>query len=108
MDFGEEQIIVKLVDEIENSVCTCKSKGLCIHKAEALILYKLYKNYLTLEELNSYNFNKSYIDEKIIKKAGNEIRSLIEEILISGICRLPETILDSINNMAVKCHNYKL
>ena len=108
VDFGEEQIIVKLVDEIENSVCTCKSKGLCIHKAEALILYKLYKNYLTLEELNSYNFNKSYIDEKIIKKAGNEIRSLIEEILISGICRLPETILDSINNMAVKCHNYNL
>ena len=108
VDFREEHIKVKLLDEIENCVCTCKSKELCIHKAEALILYKLQKKYLTLEELSEYAQSKNYIDIEIIKKAASEIRTLIEDILISGICRVPETILDSINNMAVKCHNYDL
>ncbi len=108
VDFHEENIKVKLLDEIENCVCTCKSKDLCIHKAEALILYKLQKKYLTLEELSIYAQSKNYIDIEIIKKAAAEIRTLIEDILISGICRVPETILDCINNMAVKCHNYDM
>lgn len=108
VDFGEENIKVKLLDEIENCVCTCKSKDLCIHKAEALILYKIQKNYLTVEELNTYAADKNYVDMETIKKAGSEVRGLIEDILISGISRVPETILDSINNMAVKCHNYDL
>ena len=98
VDFREEHIKVKLLDEIENCVCTCKSKELCIHKAEALILYKLQKKYLTLEELSEYAQSKNYIDIEIIKKAASEIRTLIEDILISGICRVPETILDSINS----------
>lgn len=108
VDFYEEQVKVKLLNEIENCVCTCKSKNLCIHKAEALILYKLEKKYLTIEELIEYGQGKNYLDIDVIKKAASEIRALIEDILISGICRVPETILDSINNMAVKCHNYDL
>lgn len=108
VDFGEELIKVRLLDDIENSLCSCKSKELCIHKAEALILYKLYKNYISLEELNNYLISKEVLDYENIKKATVEIRNLIEEILISGISRVPETILDSINNMAIKCHNYDL
>ena len=108
VDFGEELIKVRLLDDIENSLCSCKSKELCIHKAEALILYKLYKNYISLEELNNYLISKEVLDYENIKKATVEIRNLIEEILISGISRVPETILDSINNMAIKCHNYEL
>ena len=108
VDFGEELIKVRLLDDIENSLCSCKSKELCIHKAEALILYKLYKNYISLEELNNYLISKEVLDYENIKKATVEIRNLIEEILISGISRVPETILDSINNMAIKCHNCDL
>lgn len=108
VEFGEELIKVRLLDDIENSLCSCKSKELCIHKAEALILYKLYKNYISLEELNNYLLSKDVLDYENIKKATLEIRNLIEEILISGISRVPETILDSINNMAIKCHNYDL
>ena len=108
VDFGEELIKVRLLDDIENSLCSCKSKELCIHKAEALILYKLYKNYISLEELNNYLISKEVLDYENIKKATVEIRNLIEEILRSGISRVPETILDSINNMAIKCHNYDL
>ena len=108
VEFGEELIKVRLLDDIENSLCSCKSKKLCIHKAEALILYKLYKNYISLEELNNYLLSKDVLDYENIKKATLEIRNLIEEILISGISRVPETILDSINNMAIKCHNYDL
>lgn len=44
--FKDENIDVKLLDDIENSICSCKSKIFCSHKAEALILYKLQKKYL--------------------------------------------------------------
>ncbi len=108
VNFGEEGIVVTLLNEIENSVCSCKSKELCKHKAEALILYKLEKGYLTLEELLSYEKKIKHIDEEEIKKVSKEIRYCIEEILISGLARCTETTIDRLNNMAIICHNYDL
>lgn len=108
VNFGEEEIVVRLLNEMENSVCSCKSKELCKHKAEALILYKLEKGYLTLEELVSYEKKIKYIDDQQIKKASKEIRYCIEEMLISGLARCTETTVDRLNNMAIICHNYDL
>lgn len=108
VDFGEEECVVKLLDDIENSVCSCKSKELCRHKAEALILYKLEKGDITLEDLKAYEKKIKFVDEETIKKASFEIRKSIEEIMITGLARCSQGTLDKINNMAVICHNYDL
>ena len=108
IDFGEEECVVKLLDDIENSVCSCKSKELCRHKAEALILYKLEKGDITLEDLKAYEKKIKFVDEETIKKASFEIRKSIEEIMITGLARCSQSTLDKINNMAVICHNYDL
>ena len=108
VDFNEENIVVKLLDNIENSICTCKSKEICKHKAEALILYKLKKGYTTLDELKTYENTIQYLENDNIKKASSKIKTCIEDILISGLSRIPLTILDTLNNMAIICHNYDL
>ena len=108
VDFGEEECVVKLLDDIENSVCSCKSKELCRHKAEALILYKLEKGDITLEDLKAYEKKIKFVDEETIKKPSFEIRKSIEEIMITGLARCSQGTLDKINNMAVICHNYDL
>lgn len=106
VNFVDENIVVKLLDNLDNCVCSCKKKEMCRHKAEAIILYKLKKGYLTLEELNSYDKSLSLINEEDGKKACREIKNVMEEIFISGLSRLSPTILDKLNNSAVICHNY--
>lgn len=108
VDFNKEAIVVKLLDNMENSICTCKSRELCIHKGEALILYKLQKGYVTFNQLKDYINVIQYLEKENIQKASERIKKCIEDILISGLSRIPLTILDRLNNMAVICHNYDL
>lgn len=106
--FEDEEINVKLLYSIDNSICSCKSKDICKHKAESLIIYKLKEGCITLDDLKEYEKKITYLNEEALKKASEEIRSCIEEILVIGISRSPITLLDKLNNMAIKCHNYDL
>ncbi|AKA68159.1 SWIM zinc finger family protein [Clostridium scatologenes] len=108
VDFNDEGILVKLLDDIENSICSCKSKELCVHKAEALILYKLEKGYLKLEKLKDSIENELLFNKDEMKKAAVKLRQTIEDIFITGLSRTPITILDKLNSTAVICHNYEL
>lgn len=87
---------------IEKTICTCKQKEFCIHKAEAVLYYKLFKRALDLNELYET------IDLKISKEAVEEVKCLIKEITILGLARLPESILDRIETTAVVCHSSNL
>lgn len=106
--FKDEGISVKFLGDIENSICSCKAKDFCSHKAEALILYKLKKGYLTLEELKKLNVSVLKFDEENLKKASIKIKAFVEDILITGLSRAPITTLDNLNNLAIICHNYEL
>ena len=108
VDFIDENVVVKLMDDLNNSICSCKEKGMCRHKAEAIILYKIKEGYLTLEELKEYDKSFKGIDEDNALKACGEIKNILEEILISGLSRLSPVILDNLSNTAVICHNYDL
>jgi hypothetical protein len=87
---------------IEKTICTCKQKEFCTHKAEAVLYYKLYKKALDLNELYEA------LDLKICKEAVKEVKCLIKEITILGLARLPESILDRIETTAVVCHSSDL
>ncbi|QZY56179.1 SWIM zinc finger family protein [Crassaminicella profunda] len=87
---------------LDRIICTCKEKDFCIHKAEAMIHYKLYKKHIHMNEIYES------IDIKICKEALQEVRKLISEITIIGLSRLPENILKRIENTAVFCHSKDL
>lgn len=106
--FKDEGISVKLLGDIENSICSCKAKEFCSHKAEALILYKLKKGYLTLQELKKLNASVLKFDGENLKKASIKIKAFIEGIFITGLSRVPITTLDNLNSLAIICHNYEL
>lgn len=108
VEFNDENIIVKFLDKLENSTCNCKSKAFCRHKAEALILYKLKKDYVSLNELEEMTKRSNGFNQLELKKAALKIRSLIENILVIGLSRLPETVLDDINNLAIISHSANL
>ncbi|AZV55654.1 SWIM zinc finger family protein [Clostridium sp. AWRP] len=108
VNFTDENTFVKFLGNIENSTCSCKSKELCVHKAEALILYKLKKGYLNLRELKVFAKASEGFDEQKLKEASSKIKFAVEDMLIAGLSRMPVTIMDSLNNLAVICHNYEL
>lgn len=108
VNFNDENILVKLLDDIENSICSCKSKELCTHKAEALILYKLEKGSLSFEELKDFTASEMLFNRDEMKKAAVKLRNAIEDIFITGLSRTPITVLDKLSSIAVICHNYEL
>ena len=44
-----EPAAVKLLVPVEHSTCTCHSRELCAHKAQAILCYQLFKGKLSLE-----------------------------------------------------------
>ncbi|MCY6371677.1 SWIM zinc finger family protein [Clostridium ganghwense] len=104
VEFKDLGIRVRFTENpsIDKTICTCKEKGFCIHRAEAIIYYKLYKKTLDINALNEA------IDIKISKEALNEVKNLIEEITILGLAKLPKSIVDRIETTAVVCHSCDL
>lgn len=87
---------------IDKSICTCKEKDFCVHRAEAIICYKLYKKVLDMNAL------REEIEVKISLEALSEVRKLVEEITILGLAKLPESIVHRVDATAVVCHSNDL
>ena len=105
----EENILTISIDDIHEEVrfyhnlsadqglCNCKSKELCIHKAEAIIHYKIKKNTLNIDSL------KSHINLKIDYELIKEIEALLREILEMGLSKISSDILEKIESYAILC-----
>lgn len=96
---------VKLLEPIEHSSCTCHKKELCEHKAIAILYYQFFKQVLTINKLQEF-----LPDEKIfdISAAGNTIEKVIETIeqqLTAGLSRTSDSVMESMERMAILCHN---
>lgn len=104
----DEDASVKLLGQSENYICSCKNKDFCTHKAEAIILYKLKKGFVTLEELKKFKPKTVEFDEERFKKASLKVQEEIEKILVTGLSRASITTLDRLNNLSIICHNYGL
>ena len=90
---------------VKNSLCSCKAKELCRHKAEAVVHYKIFKGILSKEAVTSLveksvNFNKEQVKDAL--KRGKDI---IGQIYITGLSRMPESCADDIEQAAVICHS---
>jgi len=114
ISFKEEGFMVKIMprnkeditdgEVIEDSICSCKSKEICRHKVEAIIHYEIYKGLIKEDDLKISNKSMN-TNKKIYMEAIVAVKKLMEEILFVGLSRLPENIIEKLENTAILCHN---
>lgn len=89
--------------EIAKTMCSCKSKGNCIHKLEALLRYRHANQIDDSASLQATTMEVSY-DEEVVR----ETRELIQEVLGIGLAKLPNTICTRLELLAIAAHNGNL
>lgn len=101
---------VKLLEPLEYSSCSCHKKELCSHKAEAILWYQLEKGILKPEQLQGAGEGDtdSGIDLDAIHGLADAILQLLETALRTGLARTAPDMLDSLERMAILCHNQEL
>ena len=99
-----EAFTVKLLSPLEYSTCTCKSKELCPHKAQAVLLFQLHKHAATLERLEKLCESKEEWDQKELDRASSSIREEIGLQLMTGLSRLSPEAAESMERLAVISH----
>ena len=104
---GEEKKDISIKDSsiVNNSLCSCKSKEICRHKAEAVIHYALYKGTINKEEVISLINKERVINKEALESCIKEVRKTLEEIYFTGLARIPESFLDKLEQVAIICHS---
>ena len=106
--FPKEDIKVKLLEPLSYSTCSCHSKELCAHKAEAILWYQVEKGTLTQNELAKELEEDKTFDKKQIKELAVSIKEGIKEQFITGLSRMSPTTQDTMERMAIICHEGNL
>lgn len=115
--FKEENYTVKIMpnnkenisekEVLEETICSCKSKEICRHKVEGILKYQLYKKLIKEEDLKICN-KKYSSSNKSYSEAANAVKKLMEDILLMGLSRMPESTLERLESTAILCHNHDI
>ena len=110
VSFADTDTIVKLLEPVAYSTCSCHKKELCSHKAEAIIAYQLHKGILTKDMLDSYyeGTDNLVFDIDEIKELIVSMKQLLGEVIFTGLARISPDVADSCERMAIMCHNGRL
>lgn len=100
-----ENTTVKLLSPLEYSSCTCHKKDLCIHKAEAILWCKLKAGVLSLQDLAISGGKDSSENSEQIRKVSLQMKSCLEELMATGLSRIPPDVTDTLERFAIISHN---
>ena len=103
-----EQVTVRLLSPLEHSTCTCHSKELCVHKAQALLIYQLKYGRISLKDLEDTESVEIVIDMQQAKEAAIKVREHILEQLEMGLSRQSPEVEESLERLAIICHRAQL
>lgn len=103
-----EQTTVRLLSPLEHSTCTCHSKELCGHKAQALLLYQLKYGKLHLKDLEVLEAEESSIDIRLAKEAAGTVQEHILAQFEMGLSRQSLEVEESLERLAIICHRAQL
>ena len=106
--FPKEEIKVKLLEPFLHSTCSCHSKELCSHKAEAVLWYQIEKGQLKYEDAEKELAEDKIWDKDKIKEIAVSVKEVIREQLVIGLSRTSPTAEDTMERMAIICHEGKL
>lgn len=100
-----ENTTVKLLSPLEYSSCTCHKKDLCIHKAEAILWCKLKAGVLSLNDLAMSGGKDTSLNPEQIREVSLQIKSFLEELMATGLSRIPPDVTNSLERFAIISHN---
>lgn len=99
-----DKATVKLLEPFIYSSCTCHSKELCAHKAQAVLAYQVMKGRISLKELSGLQEEENTWDEEQVKKAGKSVCESILHQMYIGLSRQSLEISGSLERLAVITH----
>lgn len=94
---------VRLLEPIEHSTCSCKSKSFCLHKAEALLFWQLAKGVVTADALEPKTL-ESGPDPERVRGVCEAVAEMLSGQLVTGLSRMPESVCDTVERMAALSH----
>lgn len=103
-----EKAVVKLLEPAEYSSCSCHSKELCTHKAQAVLAYQLAKKRRTLEELEALKEPETGWDGELARQACEGICKELCHQLCTGLSRASREAPESLLRLAVIAHRAAL
>lgn len=106
--FPWEKETVKLLEPVSYSSCTCHSKELCAHKAQAILAYQLCKNRYTMKELEALREPEQPWDQEQASQACEGIRREICRQLCTGLSRASGENAESLLRLSVIAHRAAL
>lgn len=99
-----EPATVKLLEPFAYSTCTCHSKELCAHKAQAALLYQLHRGKLKIRDLESFSEAESIWEEDQVRRACESVRESVAHQIGTGLSRQSPEIAESLERLAVITH----
>lgn len=96
---------VTLLMPLEHSSCTCHKLDFCAHKAEAIFWYKAQEGLVEEASLTSEVSKARSLDMNEISETAVVLKDFLESVIETGLARISNDILDSIDRMALVCHN---
>lgn len=106
--FPWNQIVVKLLSPLEHSTCSCHSRELCAHKAQAVLAFQLQKGTLTRKQLEKGNKGAGEWDLEELSQAAGTMKTGISLQLLTGLSRLSPEAQESMERLAVISHGASL
>ncbi len=99
-----EEATVRLLEPFAYSSCSCHSKELCIHKAQAVLAYQIRKGRITLEGLSEFRESEHIWDEEQLKKTCTAVCESVIHQMYTGLSRQSPEISASLERLAVITH----
>lgn len=99
---------VSLLYPLEHSVCSCRSKGMCSHKAAVILAWQLREKIVCNEELTPERIPLPQEDAEKIYRCAEQGRKLLGDVLQWGLVRMPESLAEDLEIAAVRCHSVRM
>lgn len=96
--------VVKLLYPLEYSSCTCRSRELCSHKAQAILAFQIRRKAITAEMLKAREEEAGSWDQEAVLRAARSIKEGIRLQLFTGLSRLSPEAAQSMERLAVISH----
>lgn len=101
-----EPAVVRLLIPPEHSSCSCHSRELCPHKAEAILLYQIAKGKLEPGELTAQE--EEVWDAQALRGVTDAVCGAVAAQLRTGVSRLPPSAEGSMERLAAMAHSARL
>lgn len=98
--------VVRLLEPLAHSTCSCHSREFCIHKAEALLWWQLKKDLVKPQELEPEQEDGP--DPERVRGVCAAVRQMLAEQLVTGLSRMPVSVRDTTERMASLSHTARI